>query len=316
MSAIPTLQLSSGTLMPVLGYGTWLSEAAEVAKGVKWAIETGYRHIDCAERYGNQREIGHALSELWKSGYKREDVFITSKLWNTRHDCPEESVRQTLKNLQLEYLDLYLIHFPEAFPRGAREEEMGSGKRDYAAVTLTETWQKMESLVDKGLVKAIGVSNFLVSEIQEILGSCRIKPAVNQIEVHPYNTSIPLVEFCHTNGIAVTAYSPLANQYFLTEVDPNNTRRPNTKDMTPLLQHPVVTKISEAHKKTAAQVLIRYVIDRGMTVIPKSMRLERIKENYDVFDFKLTEADVGELNAMNVNFKLVDPGWRLWPQQA
>jgi diketogulonate reductase-like aldo/keto reductase len=254
MAAQTSLKLSNGASMPSLGYGTWLAKTDEVAQGVKWAIESGYRHLDCAERYGNQRQIGQALSELWKSGFKREDIFITSKLWNTRHDCPEESVRTTLQNLQLQYLDLYLVHFPEAFPRGTTEEDVVAGKRDYAAITLKETWQKMEDLVDKGLVKAIGISNFEVSEIQNILSSCRIKPAVNQIEVHPYNTSEKLVQFCQTHGITVTAYSALGNPYFLNEIDPNNKRRPNTKDVTPLLQHPVVVKIGAAHKKTAAQV--------------------------------------------------------------
>ncbi|XP_065834828.1 aldo-keto reductase family 1 member B1-like [Oscarella lobularis] len=310
---IPTVSLSEGTKMPVFGLGTWLSDPGEVGKAVKCAVEAGYPLIDCAERYGNQKEIGTALASMWKGGHKREDVFITSKLWNTRHDQPEESVKRTLSDLQLDYLDMYLIHFPEAFPRGAKEEDIMSGKKQPASITIKKTWEMMETLVDKGLVRAIGVSNFGIPDIKEVLG-CRIKPAVNQIEVHPYNASVELVKFCQDNGIVVQAYSSIGNVHFLDNVDPDNPRRPNTKSLTPLLQHAIVKRLATQYGKTPGQILLRYGLDRDMTVIPKSVREERIRENMNIFDFKLEPNEVAELTALDCQFKIVDPGWRDWPK--
>ncbi|XP_065183513.1 aldose reductase A-like [Sycon ciliatum] len=319
-----TLTLANSHKVPALGFGTWLVDADVVGKALLEAAEVGYRHFDCAERYQNQRAIGKAFQQLWEKGYKREDFFITSKLWCTRHDKAEESCCRTLADLQLEYLDLYLVHFPEAFPAETSEEVMAvncmifdetGGDSPYAQVTVKETWAGMETVVDKGLARSIGISNFAVSEIQDLLTYARIRPAVNQVELHPYNSSPALVEYCAKESIVVTGYTSLANPYFLNEVDPDNPRRAGVK-LEPLMQNEKVLSIGKSHGKTAAQVLLRWGVQRGCSVLIRSLRRERLQENAGIFDFELTSSEMETLSSLNRDFKLVNPPWRRWPKEA
>lgn len=283
-------QLSSGYTIPVLGFGTWKLRPAEAGAAVTYAlVQAGYRHVDCASIYENQAEIGAALEGLWGRAVKREQVFITGKLWNTDHrpERVEQACRQTLANLRLEYLDLYLMHWGIAFKPG-RE-----GITD--AVSIRETWTAMEELVKKGLVKSIGVANFTTMLLVDLLTYAEIKPAVNQVELHPYNAQAELAAWCQDKGIAVTAYSPLGSWMMAREQGPK------------LFDDPIIKAIAEKHKKTPAQICLNWAIDRGTIAIPKSANPERIRENIDVFDFELTDEDKRAINSLNRNYRLVDP---------
>lgn len=295
-----TLTLNNNTKIPSLGLGTWRLPNNEVAKVVEKAIlNLGYRHIDCAHIYGNEKEIGEAFKNIFSSDkILRKDVFITSKLWNTEHhpDNVEKACRKSLEDFKLEYLDLFLIHWGIAFAHGGEDVPMGKDgivKRE--AVPVQETWHALERLVEKGLVKNIGVANFTTPMLIDLLSYAKIKPAMNQVEIHPYNTQEELVNFCHKQNIQVTAYSPLGS----TNVNKN---RP--------LDDKEVIKISNNHKKTPAQVLLKWSIQRNLIVIPKSANLSRIGENIDIFDFELSKEEMVQLNNLNKNHRFVNPvGW-------
>jgi len=294
-----TIALNSKTKMPVLGLGTWRSPRNKAHDAVLYALEkANYIHIDCAYAYDNEAEIGKAFSKVFVSPAKRKKVFITGKLWNTFHHPKnvERNCRQTLKDLQLNYLDLYIIHWgvPMAPGREARPVDK-DGVAVTEKVSIQQTWQAMEKLVKKGLVKSIGVSNFTTMMLFDLLTYAKIPPAVNQVELHPFNSQQGLVDFCHYHNIAVTAYSPLGS--------PGNF---DQKDFD-LLNNSTIKKIAKRHKKTPAQVLIRWTIQRNTIVIPKSVTPKRIKENIDVFDFKLTKEDTKAINKLNQNHRFINP---------
>ena len=208
------VQLSNGKEMPIFGLGTWKSEPGAVRQAVLDAVAAGYRHIDCASIYGNEAEIGSALAELFASGLvTRKDLWITSKLWNNSHSPKDvaPALQQTLNSLGLDYLDLYLMHWPVAQRSDVVFPEQASDLVSLNDVPLTATWSAMEELVDQGLCVCIGVSNFSVAKLQALLDVARIAPAVNQIELHPYLQQSQMLEFCGVNHIAVTAYSPLGS---------------------------------------------------------------------------------------------------------
>lgn len=291
-----TLTLNNGLTMPTLGLGTWRSEKLAAGNAVEFALTSaGYTHIDCASIYGNEPEIGAAFSRVFKTGKaKREDVFITSKLWNTHHhpDHVEAACRKTLSDLQLEYLDLYLIHWGIAFEYGDDPEPVRNGAATTEPVALYQTWQAMEQLVKKGLVKSIGVANYTAPMIVDLLSYAQIKPTMNQIEIHPYNSQRDLVEFCQKNHIQVTAYSPLGS------VDAGKARP---------LQDPVILNLATKYDKSPAQLLIRWALQRGLVVIPKSITPERITENITVTDFVVSDQDMKSINKLNKNHRFVDP---------
>ncbi|XP_066264927.1 aldo-keto reductase family 1 member B1-like [Branchiostoma lanceolatum] len=310
----PAVRLCTGASMPLLGLGTSsvYGRQNDCYRAVKTALQMGYRHFDTAEYYKNEKEIGQALQENFTTGLKREEVFVTSKLWNTRHhpDDVLPACQSSLTDLGLDYLDLYLMHFPVAFARGDNLLPYDDkGQIITLDIHFMETWKAMEKLVDAGRVKAIGVSNFNISQMEEVLTNGRIKPAVNQIESHPYLGCHRLLEFCTAKGVVMTAFCPMG--------------RPGSQEakeygVGSLLEDPVIMEISKKHGKTPAQVCLKWQVQRNVVVIPKSVTPARIQENCQLFDFELSEDDMSAINKLDKNARIVGLNWEckthpLWP---
>ncbi|KAJ3643659.1 hypothetical protein Zmor_026358 [Zophobas morio] len=305
MASKISLTLPSGQKMPALGIGTLETNSEEeVEAAINVALELGYRHIDTAFVYQNEKPIGKVINQWISSGkLKREDLFITTKLplVGVHPDRVEMFMKKSLENLQLDYVDLYLIHFPVGFKyqedgphmfvieNGAPVTEP---KTDHAAI-----WKKMEEQVDAGRAKSIGLSNYTVSQIATVLKSARIKPANLQVEVHVYLQQRKLLEFCKKNGITVVAHTPLANPNFNKFLEKMGSK---PKKLPDILNDPVVGKIAQKHKKTAAQVALRFLLEIGVAAIPKSVTPKRIEENISIFDFKLDCKDMKALNKLEV----------------
>ncbi|XP_051954324.1 aldo-keto reductase family 1 member A1-A isoform X1 [Xyrauchen texanus] len=306
------ITLSNGQQMPVVGLGTWKSAPGQVKQAVLAALDCGYRHIDCAAAYSNEHEVGEVLNKRVGPGklLMREDIFVTSKLWNTKHhpDDVEAACKKSLSDLGLSYLDLYLMHWPMAFERGDELMPRGpDGTIRYADTHYKDTWAAMEKLVDQGLVKAIGLSNFNARQIDDILSIAKHKPMVNQVECHPYLIQTQLLAHCWSKGLTVTAYSPLGSS-----------DRPWYKPGEHLLlDDPRVHDLAKRYNKTPAQVIIRWHVQRGLICIPKSVTPSRIKQNITVFDFKLSEDDMQQIESFNSNERLIIPtiekaGKKVW----
>ncbi|XP_066248970.1 aldo-keto reductase family 1 member B1-like [Euwallacea similis] len=294
-SKVPIVKLNNGLQIPICGLGTWKSQPGQVEQAVKDAIDIGYRHIDCAYAYRNEKEVGDALKTKFEDGtVKREDIWVTGKIWNTFHrpDLVEKNVKLSLADLGLEYLDLALIHWPFAYKE---EQDLfpkdEAGKILFSDVDYLDTWKALEAVHKKGLVKTIGLSNFNKAQITRVLENATIPPSVLQIECHPYLNQKRLIDFARSKGIAVTAYSPLGSP-----------DRPWAKSGDPqLMEDPKVVELAKKYGKTPAQILLRYQIERGVIVIPKSVTKSRIQQNLDIFDFKLAPVDIAHIDSFDCN---------------
>ncbi|MUH36199.1 aldo/keto reductase [Zobellia amurskyensis] len=291
-----TLKFRNNDEMPILGLGTFRSEPNEVYNAVLSAIKMGYRHIDCAAAYGNEKEVGNAIAEAFKQGLvTREDLWVTSKLWNASHG--EENVipalHQTLEDLQLEYLDLYLIHWPVALKKGTEMPEKASDFVPLSEVPLTSTWKGMEAALEQGLTKHIGVSNFNENQLKEIMATAVHQPEMNQVEMHPFLQQEALQSFCVQNDMLLTAYAPLGSL-----VDENSTLR--------LLENDSIKNIAKARHMSPAQVALAYTIQRGIAVIPKSTNKARLLQNLETLNHSLTEEDMALLKDLDKEHRFID----------
>src|ERR1700733_8207104 len=265
------IPLANGSgAIPALGFGTLIPDPIDTKIATKAALEAGFRQLDSSERYRNEKEVGEAMQEVFKEGkIKREEVFIATKLWNNHHrpERVKSAFEASLKRLQLDYLDLYLIHTPFAFKPGDEQDPRDeSGKVIYDdGVTLQDTWGALESLVDRGRCKAIGLSDVNVEKTKEIYQSARIKPAVVHVESHPYLPEWELLEFCRKNGIVFQAFAALGHSS-----EPN------------LLDDPVITSIAQRVNKTPAQVVLAWAVQRGTALLTTSKTPTRIRENFDI----------------------------------
>jgi len=296
------ITLNNSQKMPVLGLGTWKSPPNKVGEAVSYAIEEcGYKHIDCASIYGNEKEIGNVFGKIFSSKViKREEIFVTSKLWNDSHAKADVEVacKKTLSDLQLDYLDLYLIHWAVASPKGLGGDPVDkNGMIITSPISIQETWQAMEDLLSTGLVKSIGVANFTGPMLIDLLTYAKIIPAVNQIELHPYNQQTKLVQYCRDKTITVTAYSPLGS--------PANNKRQEHPPR--LFDDDVIVSLSDKYKKTPAQILIKWAVQRGTIAIPKSVTPLNIKNNSEIFDFNLSSDDMEEVSKLDRRYRFVDP---------
>jgi alcohol dehydrogenase (NADP+) len=277
--------------IPALGFGTLIPDAAVTINATRTALETGFRHFDCAERYLNEREVGEALQTGIAEGIAREDLFVTTKLWNTNHrpERVEPAFQASLDRLRLNYLDLYLIHTPFAFQPGEEHDprdENGNVIYD-PDVTLLDTWSAMESLVDRGECRAIGLSDVNLSQLLPIYESARIKPAVVQVESHPYLPETELLEFCREKGIVLLAFAPLGHGM-----------RPG------LLEDPVITAIASRVGRAPAQVLLAWAVQRGTALLTTPKSAERARENFNIS--ALPEDAFDEINRIQTRQRLND----------
>ncbi len=313
MTTIPTHPVGADGEMPVIGLGLWKIDRDQVADAVVEAIRAGYRHLDSACDYGNEKQVGEGIRRAMEEGLcTREELWVTSKLWNTYHhpDHVIMAMDQTLEDLGLDYLDLYLVHFPIALefvpfetrypPEWVHDPDDDIPMMKPAAVPLQDTWRAMETLVDSGLARHIGVCNYGVSLMRDLINYARIAPAVLQIESHPYLTQEKLIRFCTEQDVAVTAFSPLGALSYL--------ELGMAEQAESVLQKPDVIAIADRLGKTPAQVVLRWGVQRGTSIIPKTSKPERLVENAALFDFELTAADMAAISALNRNQRFNDPG--------
>jgi len=271
MNELPRLKLNTGQLIPATGFGTWqIADGQETQQAVSAALVNGYRLIDTAKLYGNEKSVGSAIRS---SGIPREEIFVTTKLWDTDqgYDSALKAFDGSLELLGLDYLDLYLIHWP-----GGKDRH--------------QSWQALQEIYKSGRSKAVGVSNYTIEHLTQLLETSDLKPAVNQVEFHPfiYAQQKPLLEFCSEQGILIEAYSPLSRGRAIDE--------------------PAINEIAKTYRKTPAQILLRWAVQHGVVPLPKSTHAERIKANLDIFDFEISDEDMHSLNSLSTGERVTwDP---------
>src|SRR5579883_2881565 len=308
-----TLTLPTGDRMPAVGLGLWKVGKPDAAGLVERAARVGYRHLDSACDYGNEAEVGTGLRAVLSAGVcRRDEVWVTSKLWNTYHrrEHVRPALERSLRDLGLDYLDLYLVHFPIALefvpfeerypPEWVRDPAAAPPRMEPVSVPLAETWAGMEDVLQAGLVRNIGVCNYPVSLLRDLLSYAATPPAVLQVELHPYLTQEKLVRFCREAGIAVTAFSPLGAPSYV----PLGMAGADES----VLDQRVVRDAAARLGKTPAQVVLRWGVQRGTAVIPKTSRAERLAENLAVFDFELSADEMRAISSLNQNRRFNDPG--------
>ncbi len=309
-SSIP---LTTGDELPSVGLGLWKIDPSETAQLVRTAVETGYRHFDAAADYGNEIDTGDGLREAIADGLcSREDLWVTSKLWNTYHaaEHARPACERSLRDLGLEDLDLYLIHFPISlryvpfetrYPPGwFFDPAAPSPGMEFANVPIHETWAAMENLVRAGLVRNIGVSNFNVALLRDLMTYASIRPSVLQVELHPYLTQDTLLRFCAQQDIAVTAFSPLGA--------PSYVPLGMASEAESAMEEEPVQAAAKRTGRSPAQILLRWAIQRGTAVVPKTSKPARLRENLDLYDFELEPTEMAAITALNRNRRFNDPG--------
>lgn len=309
----PTLLLNTGSQMPLIGLGLWKIAPDTVSDAVVEAIRAGYRHLDSACDYGNEKEVGLGIRRAIDEGLcTRADLWITSKLWNTFHakEHVQPALERSLEDLGLEYLDLYLVHFPVALahvpfetrypPEWVHDPEADLPVMVESGISLEETWHAMEALVARELVHSIGVCNYSVALLRDLMNYARIPPAVLQIESHPYLTQEKLLRFCREQDIAVTAFSPLGALSYV-ELD-------MASGADAVIAQSAVKEIAERVDRTPAQVVLRWGIQRGTAIIPKTSKPARLRENAALFDFTLSDDDMAAISALDRGQRFNDPG--------
>ncbi len=289
-----TLELNDGERMPIVGLGTWKVPSPDAYAAVKEALRLGYRHFDCAAAYENEAEVGRAVTDAIRDGIvTRDHLWITSKLWNDSHarSAVRPALEKTLSDLGLDYVDLYLVHWPVAHRPGVFFPRSADDLLPLDDLPIAETWQGLEEAADAGLCRHVGVSNFSVRKLQELMATAQRKPAMNQIELHPYLQQPGMLTACREWGIHLTAYSALGS----------GDRPPELKapDEPILLDDPVVARIGERRGATSAQVLIAWAVQRGTAVIPKSVDPARMRENLAAADLSLTAEDLEAIGGLD-----------------
>ena len=294
------LTFKNNDKMPVLGLGTWKSAKGEVYEVIRKAIEIGYRHFDCATFYGNESEIGKAIADALKNGeVKREDLWITSKLWNNRHKREETqtALENTLKDLTLDYLDLYLIHWPVVLQYDVNYAQKGSDLISLSEISLIETWQGMIDVKEKSLTKHIGVSNFSIKKISQITEESGVIPEVLQIELHPFLQQEKILHYANKKGIFLTGYCPLGSA-----------DRPAArilKGEPKLFQQQVILNIAHDKGIAPAQVILAWAVNRSTSVIPKSVNPERLKQNLESADIEFSTQEMEKMSSLDIHYRYI-----------
>jgi alcohol dehydrogenase (NADP+) len=309
-SLVPRRILFTGAPMPAIGLGTFGSDhasAAQIADAVRGAAEAGYRHFDCASVYGNEAEIGGALRDIMRAGVPREQLWITSKVWNDRHDDVIGACRTSLADLQLDYLDLYLVHwpFPNYHPPGCDVHTRSATAQPYLHANYMRTWRQMEELVDRGTVRHIGTSNMTIPKLELVLRDARIRPAVNEMELHPHFQQPELFRFVRENGIQPVGYSPIGS--------PARPERDRTPEDTSPVEDPVIVRIARSHGVHPAVVCVKWAVQRGQTPIPFSTRRENYVANLQgVVSAPLTVDEMEQIRGLDRNCRLIKGQVFLW----
>lgn len=309
---VPQRTLYTGARMPAIGLGTFGSDhvgAAAVAEAVKGAVEAGYRHIDCASVYGNEREIGRAFAGLFEAGLRREELWVTSKLWNDKHGEGDvtESCRQSLADLGLKYLDLYLVHwpFPNYHPPNCSVDERNPNAKPYIHAKFMRTWREMEKLVGAGLVRHIGTSNMTIPKLKLVWKDAKIKPAVNEMELHPHFQQPELFQYVRGMGIQAVGYCPVGS--------PARPARDRTPEDSAPTEDPVIVRIAERLGVHPAVVCVKWAVQRGQTPIPFSTTRRNYLANLEcTVSEPLTEAEMAEIAGIDRNCRLIKGQVFLW----